>query len=75
MQIRCSHCHKPFAMSKEAIHIALDTLTAEGLTHYNAYCPHCRRANRISGEELRHAAPDWVQRPTAQDETPETPAD
>jgi phage FluMu protein Com len=59
MQIRCSHCHKPFALGKDAVHAALDTVFAEDLSHYNAYCPHCRRANRISREELLHAAPDW----------------
>jgi phage FluMu protein Com len=75
MQIRCSHCHKPFALNKDAVHAALDTVTAEGLNHYNAYCPHCRRANRISKEELHHAAPDWVQPSTAQNEPTETSAE
>lgn len=59
MQIRCYNCHKPFALGKDAVHAALDTLNAEGLSHYNAYCPHCRRANRVSREELQRAAPDW----------------
>lgn len=59
MQIRCYHCHKPFAIGREAIRAALDYTVPEGLNHYNAQCPHCRRANRISVEELRHAAPDW----------------
>jgi hypothetical protein len=59
MQIRCSNCHKPFALSREAVHVALDTVTAENLSHFNAYCPHCRRANRISRQELLRAAPDW----------------
>jgi hypothetical protein len=61
MQIRCSNCHRPFALGKEAVHAALDIVTAEELSHYNAYCPHCRRANRISKDELRRAAPDWEQ--------------
>lgn len=59
MQIRCSNCHKPFALGREEIHGALEIMHAEGLTHYNAHCPHCRRANRVSQEELRRAAPDW----------------
>ena len=59
MQFRCYHCHKPFAMSKEAVHLALDTITEEGQNHYNAFCPHCRRANRASRDELLRAAPDW----------------
>ncbi len=60
MQIRCFHCHRPFALNKEAIHAALEIVTAENLNHYNATCPHCRRVNRISRDELLRAAPDWV---------------
>jgi phage FluMu protein Com len=59
MQIRCYHCHKPFALGKEAIHAALDEISEQDLNHYNAYCPHCRRANRLSPEELKRAAPEW----------------
>ena len=59
MQIRCANCHKPFALGREEVHAALDAIHAEGLTHYNAHCPHCRRANRVSREELQRAAPDW----------------
>jgi phage FluMu protein Com len=60
MQIRCSSCHKPFAMSKEAVHEALDVLTEGDMAHYNASCPHCRKTNKVSREELLHAAPGWT---------------
>ena len=59
MQVRCSHCHRPFAIGKEEIYAALDNMQAENLHHYTAYCPHCRRANRVSRQELERAAPDW----------------
>ena len=59
MQIRCTNCHKPFAISKDTVLAALDTIHAEDLNHYNAQCPHCRRSNRLSPKELRRAAPDW----------------
>ncbi|MFZ5809039.1 MAG: hypothetical protein ACOY16_07140 [Chloroflexota bacterium] len=59
MQIRCYHCHKPFALGKDALYAALEELHAQNLHHYNAYCPHCRRANRISKEEMQRAAPEW----------------
>ena len=59
MQIRCYNCHKPYALSKEAVFAALDQITAENLNHYNAPCPHCRRMNRLSPKELKHAAPNW----------------
>lgn len=67
MQIRCYHCHRPFALSKETVHAALDMLTAENLSHYNAYCPHCRRANRVSPDELHRAAPAWKLESTEQE--------
>ena len=62
MQIRCYHCHKPYAIGKEAIHQALDILTTSEMGHYNATCPHCRRVNRVSREELIRAAPDWKEK-------------
>jgi phage FluMu protein Com len=69
MQIRCSHCHRPYALGKDAVHAALDTLQAEDLSHYNAQCPHCGRTNRVSRQELERSAPDW----TPAESTTETP--
>lgn len=59
MQIRCSNCHRPFALSKETVIAALNLVSEENLGHYNAQCPHCRRVNRVSQKELMRAAPDW----------------
>lgn len=59
MQIRCTQCHKPFALNKEEIHAALDTIQEQELHYFNVHCPHCGRANRVSAQELRRAAPDW----------------
>ena len=59
MQIRCQNCHRPFALNRDMVHAALDNLQEEELGYYNVQCPHCRRANRVSREELMHAAPDW----------------
>ena len=60
MQIRCYHCHRPFALGKEAVYQALQEMTTSELSHHNAHCPHCRRANRVSRQELLRAAPDWT---------------
>jgi phage FluMu protein Com len=59
MQIRCYNCHKPYAIGKQEAHAALDTMASQGLSHYDAPCPHCRRVNRVSRPELERAAPDW----------------
>lgn len=67
MQIRCQNCHRPFAVGKEAVHYALDTMTAEELQHYDVKCPHCRRVNRVSREALLRAAPDWSPEKDAED--------
>lgn len=69
MQLRCQNCHRPFALGKETIHFALDQIVAENLSHFNAQCPHCRRVNRVSREELEHAAPDWSPQSSAQEES------
>jgi hypothetical protein len=71
MQIRCTNCHRPFALSREAVYGALELVVAENLKHYDAYCPHCRRANRISKQELLRAAPDWKPSPTATEQEAE----
>jgi phage FluMu protein Com len=60
MQINCSHCHRPYAISKDEVHAALDQLDTEHQGHYNTSCPHCRRVNRVSFSQLQHAAPDWT---------------
>lgn len=60
MQIRCQNCHKPFALSKEAVHSALEQVTSENLKHFDAQCPHCRRVNRIAKKQLQRAAPGWT---------------
>jgi phage FluMu protein Com len=71
MQIRCYHCHRPFALSKETVHFALDMIQAENLSHFDAPCPHCRRINRISPDELHRAAPDWVKSAAEKEEKSE----
>ncbi len=59
MQIRCAYCGTPFALGKPFIHAALEKVEAGHLKYYEARCPRCRKANRISREQLLHAAPDW----------------
>ena len=59
MQIRCYNCHKPFALGRDAVHAALQDMTTSQMSHYNAHCPHCGRANRVSRKDLLRAAPDW----------------
>lgn len=71
MQIRCYHCHKPFALGREAVHAALDEVTERNLSHFDAHCPHCRRVNRVSRDELLRAAPDWSEKRSEPETKPE----
>ncbi len=68
MQIRCYHCHKPYAIGKQETFTALEVLSTQGLSHYDAPCPHCRRVNRVSRPELERSAPDW--KPSTEEKQP-----
>lgn len=59
MQIRCYNCKMPFNLSRAVVYNALDMLVENNLTHYDARCPRCRKVNRVSFEQLKHAAPQW----------------
>jgi phage FluMu protein Com len=72
MQIRCSFCHKPFALGKDAVTEALDVIAEEDMHYYNAACPHCRKSNKVTREELLRAAPGWTRSETTGQEEPET---
>ena len=49
-------------MGKEEVYAALDEMTEQELAHVNVPCPHCRRVNRVSREDLQRSAPDWVRK-------------
>lgn len=49
----------PITLSRETIYSALDVVSDENLTHFDVRCPRCRKTNRISADQLRHAAPQW----------------
>lgn len=57
MQIRCFRCGWSFAIKKEEILFALETLEQSGGVHYDVRCQRCRHANKLSLEQLRRAAP------------------
>jgi hypothetical protein len=53
------YCQTMFAISREDMLIALQTMDRENLTHHDAHCPKCRRANRIERKKLELANPNW----------------
>lgn len=59
MNLRCMYCQTMFAISRDEMLVALQTMSVDNLTHYDAHCPKCRRANRIERAKLERANPNW----------------
>ncbi len=59
MNIRCSFCQTPYALSRVAMLDALQEIDSKNLTHYDAHCPRCRRATQIPRQKLEMAMPNW----------------
>ncbi len=59
MNLRCMYCQTMFAIGREEMIVALQTMDAENLSHYDAHCPKCRRANRVERKKLELANPNW----------------
>ena len=59
MNLRCMYCQTMFGVSRDVMLVGLQTMEAEKLTHYDVYCPKCRRANRVERRKLEMANPNW----------------
>ncbi len=59
INLRCYSCNTPFQVKIEEVEAALTLLFEEGHKHYNAICPRCGKANKVSKAQLRRAAPNW----------------
>jgi hypothetical protein len=53
------YCQTMFGVSRDVMLAGLQTMEAEKLTHYEVYCPKCRRANRVERKKLELANPNW----------------
>lgn len=62
MNLRCMYCQNMFAIGRDEMLSALQTMHAENLNHYDAHCPKCRRANRIERKKLELANPNWQEK-------------
>jgi phage FluMu protein Com len=67
MQLRCYQCSWSFGIGRDEIAAALEALQASGGTHYDAHCPRCKRANKVSLEQLKQgqARPRPAGKPSA----------
>ena len=62
MNLRCMYCQTMFGVSRDVMLVGLQTMEAEKLTHYDIYCPKCRRANRVERRKLELANPNWQEK-------------
>ena len=59
MQIRCYSCNIPITISRQNVNQALNIVHEDDLVYFDFRCPKCKKANRVSKEQLLHAAPGW----------------
>ena len=64
MQIRCYSCKMPISVGREMVHQALTIVHEDDLVYFDFRCPKCKKTNRVSHEQLLHAAPVWQFEPT-----------
>ncbi len=48
MQLKCSFCSMPFALTNEQVAEAIELIKKDPHAHYDAHCPKCRRATKLS---------------------------
>jgi len=59
MNIKCSFCQMPYTLSRVEMLDALQEMDAGKLSHYDAHCPHCRRANAVDRRRIEIFFPNW----------------
>lgn len=67
MQLRCYSCKMPISIGRAIVEDALQVMHEEDLVHYDFRCPKCKKTNRVSKEQLLHAAPGWEYDPGKKD--------
>jgi hypothetical protein len=53
----------PISISRDNVEGALNIMEEDQLVHFDFRCPKCKKANRVSKEQLLHAAPGWEYQP------------
>ena len=58
----------PITIGRAFVNQALNIMQEDDLVHFDFRCPKCKKANRVSHEQLLHAAPAWKYEPTGKTE-------
>lgn len=48
MQIKCSFCSFPFALTNDQVAEAVEIFKKDQHGHYDAHCPKCRRSTKLA---------------------------
>jgi hypothetical protein len=59
MNIKCSFCQMPYALSRVQMLDALQEMDAHKHSHYDAHCPRCRRATPVQRSRMEIFFPNW----------------
>ena len=59
MNLRCSYCQTPFTLGRMDKLNALQHMELEKLTHFDVYCPRCRRAAPVQRTKMELTIPNW----------------
>jgi hypothetical protein len=59
MNLRCSYCQTPFTLGRVDKINALQHMELEKLTHFDVYCPRCRRATPVQRKRMEMTLPNW----------------
>ena len=73
MQIRCYSCNIPITISRQNVNQALNIVHEDDLVYFDFRCPKCKKANRVSKEQLLHSSPGWEYEPAETGEEKEKP--
>ena len=59
MNLRCSFCQTPFTLGRVDKINALQHMELEKLSHFDVYCPRCRRATPVQRTKMELTMPNW----------------
>lgn len=59
IRLRCFSCSTPIILKQEEVDAALTQMHEADHKYYNALCPKCGKANKISKKQLVKASPKW----------------
>ena len=57
MQLKCSFCNTMFNIGREESLLVAEKFHNNEISHYDAHCPKCRRAYKLTREQFARSNP------------------